>query len=310
SAYKMPKEERTSRMQSLQEILSRYSATEWAKSFLKDLEVAGRVRPKKSTVRLESSQSYEAIAERIRSAKKCKFILDYDGTLVALQKRPELALLSVELRNKLEKLNKKIPVAVVSGRAKSFLDSQFPNAPLLLAAEHGGYYKEPGSEWRSRISSDIGSWYPEVDRVMTDYAEKVPLSFVEAKEAALVWHYRMSPNDFATYQARKLDEELQTGLANRPVSIIGGSKMVEARAVECDKGSFLRWLLEQDGGESLFICIGDDRTDEDMFRVLGQQGISVKVGSADTLAQYRVARQDEVFQLIEAITSHAMNAQA
>ena len=86
---------------------------------------------------------------------------------------------------------------------------------------------------------------------MNDYADKVPLSFVEEKRAAVVWHFRQSPAAFADYQAKKLDEELQVGLANQPVSVTIGNKIVEAKAIECDKGSFVRWLMENKGGDGV-----------------------------------------------------------
>src|SRR5690606_4754230 len=114
---------------------------------------------------------------------------------------------------------------------------------------------------------DLQSWFPEVEKVMQAYADRVPLSFVEQKEASLVWHFRESPQDFANFQARKLDEELQVGLANHPVSVVYGNKIVEVKAIECNKGSFLRSLIQQDVDNGTFyICMGDDRTDEDMFR--------------------------------------------
>ena len=76
--------------------------------------------------------------------------------------------------------------------------------------------------------------------------------------------------------------------------------MLEARAVECNKGDFLRWLMEQDD-ESLYICIGDDRTDEDMFNVNSAKGLSIKVGSSDTVAHYRISKQEEVADILECI---------
>lgn len=299
-SYVMPAEERAERSRILQNILSKYSATQWAQGFLRDLDKTAAKASRRQTTLLLPRTGFLEIAERVKQAPRVRIMLDYDGTLVPLQKRPELAVLTELFRENLLKLNKVAPVHILSGRTKDFLDRQFPDAPFPLAAEHGAFYKHDG-EWRSRITSDLRSWMSEVKRVMSSYTEYVPFSFVEQKEAALTWHFRVSPEDFASYQARKLDEELQVGLANAPVSVTMGSKIVEAKAIECDKGSYLRWLLEEDNDESLFICIGDDRTDEDMFRALGQRGISIKVGEGSTTAGFRVGRQEDVLPLLNQI---------
>ncbi len=299
-AFHMPFEERRGRLESLQYMLSKYTSTEWAQSFLQDLKQTGKIKFKNRFTEVLPENSYGSVHRKMKTTKMEKLLIDYDGTLVALQKRPELAVLSDQFRQCLIELNKTIPVCIVSGRSKTFIDSQFPDCSFPLAAEHGGFYKEPGTEWRSRISSDIESWYSEVKKVMAAYAEKVPLSFVEVKEASLVWHYRQSPADFAKYQARRLDEELQVGLANLPVTIAAGSKIVEAKAIECDKGNFLRWIMEQDQSTN-YICIGDDPTDEDMFRILDGRGISIKVGDGDTLAQYRVPTQQHILGFLQSL---------
>lgn len=301
SAFHMPHEEKKERLRGLQEMLSKYSATRWAQSFITDLE--GRAlaaEPQRPTVSLEENEkNYPEIFARLSTAEKCCLVVDYDGTLVALQKRPELAVADKDHVKFLYDLQKYFDIYIVSGRNQEFLDQQFPKAPFHLVAEHGAYFKEPGARWKSRVGSDISSWYGEVKRVMKAYTDKVPLSFVESKKAALVWHYRQSPVDFAEYQARKLDDELQSGLANQPVEVTIGSKIVEARAIECNKGAFVRWLRERSPENTLFICIGDDRTDEDMFRVLERDAITVKVGPQVTHAQFRLAGQERVITFMQ-----------
>jgi trehalose 6-phosphate synthase/phosphatase len=136
---------------------------------------------------------------------------------------------------------------------------------------------------------------------MRDYAERVPMSFVENKFASLVWHYRRSPPDFADFQAKKLDDELQIGLANQPVSVGIGSKIVEARAMECNKGAFVRRLMDEAPQNSLFVCIGDDVTDEDMFKTIGSEGISIKVGRQKTFASHRLNSQSDVVRFLGAL---------
>ncbi|KYG69223.1 hypothetical protein AZI87_08425 [Bdellovibrio bacteriovorus] len=298
-AFEMSFDERYERLSHLQEILSRYSSTKWALAFLKDLEQITQISSKKVVDIQAPPESWPKPLHSALQTKKMKVVLDYDGTVVALAKRPELATLLEETKHLLLSLHEKMEVFVISGRSKEFLESQFADMPIGLAAEHGAYFKFPGETWQSRIASEIQAWYPQIEKVMNDYSDRVPLAWVEKKSASLVWHFRQSPADFANFQAKKLHDELQVGMANEPVSIAMGSNIVEAKAIECNKGNFLRWLLQLGNTDAdSIICIGDDRTDEDMFRALGEKGFSIKVGPGITEAHYRLKNQKEVLSFL------------
>lgn len=300
----MPEDERRERLGNMQEILSRYSATKWAQSFLDDLS---SFDPKsiKHVEKLKATCLDWPLSLRnaIEHTKKIRLILDYDGTLVAFADRPEKALLNQQMRELLTLLNQHVEIIIVSGRTKEFLDHQFKDLPFFLAAEHGAYFKNVGGEWASRIASDINAWYPEVESVMSSYTERVPLSFVEKKSASLVWHFRRSPVEFANYQSKKLDDELQVGLANEAVVISVGARIVEAKAIECNKGNFLRWLVHSEEQKNYYICIGDDKTDEDMFLALSDEGYSIKVGPGYTEAKSRLSEQAEVLPFLEELAN-------
>ncbi|RYX99950.1 hypothetical protein EON78_02245, partial [bacterium] len=115
--------------------------------------------------------------------------------------------------------------------------------------------------------------------IMNDYSSRVPDSMVEVKEYAIAWHYRLSPQRFASYQAYKLKDELERGSANLPVTVIKGNKVIEARAVEANKGYFVNWLLQNNYFGYKVVAIGDDTTDEEMFASVHNRGISIKVGN-------------------------------
>lgn len=295
----MPLAERKARMSNMQKTLLKYSSTKWAEGFLKDLETMTLPQHASPSTGLELPVSRwpADILSRLLS-KKIKLVLDYDGTIVPLQPRPEMALLPQTMRDILRSLQQHVEVIILSGRKRSFLESEFAGLPFTLVAEHGAFYKLRGKKWKSRVSSDIQSWYPEVEQVMEAYADKVPFSFVEKKKASLVWHFRQSPAEFADFLAKKLDEELKTSLGNEPVQVNMGSKIVEAKATECNKGTFLRRFMRIQSDSSLYICLGDDRTDEDMFKVLRPGDIGIKVGPGPTAASYRLSRQKEVIHFL------------
>lgn len=305
-AYKMPFEDRQERLAHMQEILLRYSATKWASGFLAELESIDKNTGRRKVEPLSTDKSkWSAQFKKYIKPKKTRLVLDYDGTVVALAKTPSRALLIEETKKLLLQMRERFEIYVLSGRPTEFLDSQFGDMPIFLAAEHGAYFKTPGGEWETRISSDIESWYPNIKKAMDAYSEKVPLSYLETKRACLVWHYRESPEDFGEFQARKLYDELRVGMSNAPISVMMGAKIVEAKASECDKGSFLRWLLQNSGDVNYsYLCLGDDRTDEDMFRVLGDAGASIKIGREKTDAEFRLGSQEEVIPFFRSLIQY------
>jgi trehalose 6-phosphate synthase/phosphatase len=50
------------------------------------------------------------------------------------------------------------------------------------------------------------------------------------------------------------------------------------------------------------LCIGDDTTDEDMFRALQGKGYTIKVGRGNTAAEYTIITQNDVFPFLNRFT--------
>lgn len=300
NCFNMPPLVKSKKISEMQATLSQYSATNWANSFLDDLDSTSKKSiyspPKTITENIDSWPN--DFYQKMNSKNSKVLFIDYDGTLVPIQKKPKDAQIDSDTLLLLNKLNEYIPICIISGRPKEFIDEQFKESNFTFIAEHGAYFRFKNESWRNRVTSDIKSWYQEVEKVMQSYTYRVPQSFIEKKEASLVWHYRESPTDFSNYQAKKLFDELQVVLANQPVVISSGSKIVEAKAVECNKGNFLRWYMEQmepTTPAQIYLCIGDDLTDEDMFHALQlKQGYSIKVGSQKSVANLHLIDQKTV----------------
>lgn len=295
--------------------LEGYTATDWAKSFLGSLDNIKLYRKKiQPNLELSSKGKTIQLPDKIRkclSNKKPLVLLDYDGTLVPIHEKPNQAKLSTKTRSALSGVlkSRKIDIVVVSGRKRKFLVEQLGDLRVSMAAEHGAMYLAKGSSrWENLVHSDTQSWYSMAKKIMEDYALRVPASFIEEKEFALSWHYRQSPKDFSTYQAKKLHEELELGLANCPVAILWGKKVIEARAVEANKGTFARWYIDGEldsAQEYVVVAVGDDQTDEDMFSSVPQGSITVKIGKGPTAANYRLASQDHLVGFLQSLSGNA-----
>ena len=314
-AMEMPKQERASRLETMQEFLRNYTASDWAQSFIAELERRDQEEtiegPKMIT---PSVADVTALKDRVmsKSPRRVTVFLDYDGTLVPIESTPEKAVLSAQMREELAELRKYpwLDLVIVSGRDSRFLSNQFDGIPIYLAAEHGAMYFDPNSgRWHRRIHRGRKSWYPSALKIISDYALRTPHSSVEKKHFAVAWHYRQAPTEYGEFQARKLAEELELGLANLPVNILRGKKVIEVRAVEADKGVFANFFLEEQAKtlgdeqqeDNFVLSFGDDRTDEDLFQVMHHRGLSVRVGAGQSAADYYLASQNQTFPFIKEV---------
>lgn len=306
-ALTMPLNERRQRTETMQAFLKGYTASDWASSFMEELseDVACEQRSQ-IQIKLNEPAFMDDFLGKIQAP--LLLFLDYDGTTVPIRSEPRLATLPANTLKLLTTLSQhpQIEIVVISGRDSGFLTEQFKDLPMTLAAEHGAkLYDHHRKEWVSLIWTAIDAWYPSAERIMQDYGRRVPNSLIERKEYSIAWHYRKSPSEFGRYQARKLKEELEIGLSNLPVSILSGSKVIEARAVEAHKGYFIRNFLESylsDHKQPAIMAIGDDVTDEDMMQALPEGSLTIKVGQSQSWARYRLEAQPDVLQLLEILS--------
>jgi trehalose 6-phosphate synthase/phosphatase len=304
-AIEMPKEEKISRMSTMQERLRKYTSTDWAHSFIAELEKQTPDVPIGPAL-LVNSKGAKDLADRVFAGEpkpqRAALFIDYDGTLVPIELTPDLAQLPAWTKKEIESLlhYSWLDVVIVSGRDSNFLSRQFAGLPVHIAAEHGAKYFNPNEgRWKRRAHRSRASWYPAALKIISDYTSRVPLSQIEKKSFAIAWHYRQSPTEYGELQARKLAEELELGLANLPVSILRGKKVIEVRAIEADKGIFASEWLENASVPTAGIAFGDDRTDEDLFGALRGRGISIKVGTGCTVADAMLSGQSEVIPMIQ-----------
>jgi len=95
---------------------------------------------------------------------------------------------------------------------------------------------------------------------------------VEAKESALVWHYGAADPDFGAWQAKELLDHLEGVLSTEPAEAVAGSGIVEVKPRGVSKGKVAERVLEDAASRgappSFVLCVGDDRSDEDMFAAM------------------------------------------
>jgi trehalose 6-phosphate synthase/phosphatase len=81
-----------------------------------------------------------------------------------------------------------------------------------------------------------------------------------------------------------------------------GNKIVEVRSRGIDKGTAIKKILSKKDYDFVF-AVGDDKTDEDMFKTLvGRDNcFTVKVGPNASYAQYNLLKPQMVVSLLEGL---------
>lgn len=294
-AIAMPEAERRRRMAALRARVMSRSVHDWAKGFLAALAS----EPAVPSIERRPEPA-EALGECIGRARDLALLLDYDGTLVPLVLRPEMATPDpalLELLGALAALPR-CAVHVASGRSREELTQWLGALPLGLHAEHGVWSRSPrGGRWIANVEVN-GRWKELVRPVLEEYAARTPGAIVEDKSACIAWHYRAADAQLGTLQAKELRLHLVEALAQQPLEILTGDKVLEVRPHGASKGLASRSVRKSVPADALLVAIGDDRTDEDMFAALPSDAITIHVGRKPARASHRLGAPSDVRSLL------------
>jgi trehalose 6-phosphate synthase/phosphatase len=285
-ALEMGEDEQKSRMRLMRKRLYEYDIFYWTDSFINRLEEVKKIQARHEHRKLNTPLRKKIIAD-YTGCKKRLLLLDYDGTLVNFNPDPQkarpdkklLSLLSVLAENPLNKL------VIISGRDSSTLEKWIGHLPCAMIAEHGALIKDkPSRDWdRQREFST--EWKEQVRSILYNYSVHLPGSFVEEKKYGIAWHYRNANPELGQIRSSELFEYLSEFLANTDLQVIHGNKVIEVRMVGINKGEATKYFLKSESWDFI-LAIGDDWTDEDIFKILPPSAYSIKVGFKPTQARF------------------------
>lgn len=230
-------------------------------------------------------------------------LLDYDGTLRDFEPSPEQAAPTSRIKQLLQRLaaDGKNTVAIISGRDHQTLDDWLGKLPLYFVAEHGMAFRAPQQSWQFANALPT-AWQAPVRRQMDRAVTQMPGSLMEVKSNSLAWHYRQASAVAANHALHALLDALAKIAQEHGLRILHGDKVVEVQPLGIDKGSSARRWFDMDGYDFV-LAMGDDITDEDLFRALPAHAATVKVGNSETIAMYRLPDPQAVRDLLEQLAT-------
>jgi trehalose 6-phosphate synthase/phosphatase len=298
NALSMPEDEQIKRNRSMQERLQNYDIKFWANDFMNSLS-----QIKKEQKELKAKEVGNQVTARIikdyRGSENRVIFLDYDGTLVPFASAPEAAKPDSELKKLLISLSRDVKnkVVIISGRNKETLETFFKDVNVDLVAEHGAWIRNGEYGWKITGEYNV-DWKEKIKPILERFKRRTPGALVEEKDFSLVWHYRKVDPELSTVRVSELKDTLCFFTENLKLEVAEGNKIVEVKNAGINKGlAAMKWLSKKKW--DFILAVGDDVTDEDLFRELPEFAYSIKVGLAPSRAKFRFKLQDEVRSLLK-----------
>ena len=298
-AINMPLEEQKQRNLSMQKRLSRYTIERWANDFMAALNSESQKIDSGVITKMDNKTS-KKLSDAFESAQNRLVLLDYDGTLVEFNEKPNLAIPGTQLLKLIEKItvHPNTDVVIISGRDQKFLDQHFGKMKLTLVAEHG-YYTKNG-EWSEKVNNNK-EWMHNLLPIFNSFTDRTPGTFVEEKNNSLVWHYRKTDPELANNRVVELKTVINT-LAPEGLSVMDMNKAIEITNSQINKGTAVSEIISNKNYDFV-LCIGDDVPDENMFINLNEKAYTVKVGKKTTAAKYYIKNPLEVNNLLKMLVN-------
>ncbi|KAI9998641.1 hypothetical protein PInf_003223 [Phytophthora infestans] len=240
-------------------------------------------------------------------SKRRVFLLDYGGTIIAREniamyvkkdftavtgKRPSRRMMEALTNLTNDPRN---TVFVVSGVTKKSLTTSLGHIHGLgLVSDNGALYS-----WAKSIDIDNTEdtnmqddsnptdrhwhqhsfkfdWRPvreAVDPILKVYCARTNGSVLRYAQQSIAWNFRSTDPEWGLLQANSLQNDLEEVIRDLPVNIIRKKGLLEIVPEGLNKGVVARQILTQDAAISndhpdFLFCIGDDTTDESMFKAI------------------------------------------
>ncbi|TDG37038.1 bifunctional alpha,alpha-trehalose-phosphate synthase (UDP-forming)/trehalose-phosphatase [Pedobacter changchengzhani] len=300
-AFTMPINEQNIRMIAMRDIVQKFNVKHWVNNFMTKLNEVKEFQNSLLT-NYAVSETKDLILKKYASAESRILFLDYDGTLVGFAGDIDDASPDEELYTLLTDLtaDERNKIVIISGRKHETLEKWFGHLKVDMIAEHGAWKKNQDGEWAS-LPLLTDQWKQEIKALLVGYTDRTPGSFIEEKSYSLVWHYRKADEGLGELRANEIASNLKVLATDKGLQLMPGNKVIEFKNIEVNKGkAALNWL--HDKHADFIFAIGDDHTDEDIFRALDEHAITIKVGNNISEAKYYLNDYIEVRKMLASFT--------
>lgn len=249
----------------------------------------------------------------IRPGVLCVF--DFDGTLAPIVARPDDACMAPAVREQLVQLQQHARVAILTGRALADIRERLRFDADFVIGNHGleglpslpGHEEEDTASETDRHASLCRAWRAALAPVLADTRRFDTGILLEDKTISLSVHYRQAI-DPALAQAALL--QLFTTLMPAPRIVTGKYVFNLLPPAAGNKGTAIERLMRVTGAPSV-LYVGDDVTDEDVFRLTRRDLLSLRVGhSIHSAAEFFLPQHVDILRLLDVLIARLARSPA
>jgi trehalose 6-phosphate synthase/phosphatase len=298
-ALEMPESEQRRRMKLMRAVVSKFSVNHWVKIFMERLLEVKELQDSMQTRKIGQIAAQDIKTLYDKSQKRIIF-LDYDGTLVNFSSEINSVSPDADLYDLLSELRSdpRNFVVLISGRSHQNLQDWFCDMDINLIAEHGAWHRR-GNVWENHPGLD-DQWKKDIYPLLERFVDRTPGAFIEEKDYSLVWHYRKVEKGLGELRTSEMVNNVKYLINDRGLQILSGNKVVEIKNIEINKGkASLGHIHNKD--YDFILAIGDDHTDEDIFKSLPDSAVTIKVGSQISSAKYYLPDPVSVRKLLRSL---------
>jgi trehalose 6-phosphate phosphatase len=254
---------------------------------------------------------------RRRQGRHLLLLFDFDGTLTPFLPDPDAVHLDDDVRGLLARLALKpdSTLGVISGRRLPDLEKRLRiPGEVYVAGFHGLEIHTPDETFMHPEAAAATVIMRGIAETMRPHLPSLPGVFIEDKVFSVALHYReAAPAVRVVAQSRFMDAARQHVDAGR-LRVLPGACVIELLpGVSWHKGSALQWIrerIERVHGPTFTVYVGDDVTDEDAFRAVGPEGMTISASDRASGAEFFVNGPAGVKRLLHSLDAPEDNRRA
>jgi trehalose-phosphatase len=250
---------------------------------------------------LNPDTSLDTFFNNLKETLAAVLMLDYDGTLAPFRVEREKAEPYPGIRERLEKLgaDEKTRLVIISGRDLDILKKllNLETFPELWGC-HGAERYHPRDGYRLILPDNTGQGLKEIRAWADDSGMSAHL---EIKPAGCAFHWRGLAGDLISEIKTKIINSWQHNLEKFGLTFHNFDGGIELRPANISKGTAVNEIIAGTDDESAIAYLGDDLTDEDAFKNLGEKALKVLVRDQPrpTAADIRITPPEELIEFLD-----------
>lgn len=258
------------------------------------------------------ARAVHAVAERL-DGRRLLLLSDFDGTLCEFKASPEAVWLDPVRRDLLAALSRRrgVTVGLVSGRRLDDLQRRaWIDGPVYYAGLHGLEIAGAGASFVHARVAETRGLLQVLARALSAHLAPLDGVRLENKDLSVAVHWRQASPEHGAEARRIVERIAGPHLARSTLRMLVGSAVMEIMPnIPWTKGEAVHWIqadVERRHGRACPVYLGDDVTDEDAFRAIGPNGLTIVVGDRESDAEFRLPAPPAVEAWLRGLSSLAL----